>query len=161
MLAGVYEAYKKDGTLYYRSNITHQGKHISLGSFTTEIDAHAAYQEANIILRDSRQSFAAALRRSSTLSFEKMVSLYNFRDNGYYTKTPIYLRSNYFSYYLSPTLELKFDVDDLFYFSRHKIMRRQGHYFVSDYGKSFSGVACVRGFDGGVHGQQVCLLRDC
>ena len=36
MPAGVYTAYKKDGTVYYRSSITHKNKHISLGSFSSE-----------------------------------------------------------------------------------------------------------------------------
>ena len=29
---------------------------------------------------------------------------------------------------------MKFDADDLFYYSHHKIMRRGGHFFVSDFG---------------------------
>ena len=29
---------------------------------------------------------------------------------------------------------MKFDVDDLFYYSNHKIMKRGGHLFVADYG---------------------------
>ena len=36
MKKGVYTATKKDGTLYYRSSITFQNKHISLGSFSSE-----------------------------------------------------------------------------------------------------------------------------
>jgi hypothetical protein len=44
------------------------------------------------------------------------------------------MRQNYFSYFLSPAVELKFDIDDLFYYSRHRIMRRQGHLYVNDYG---------------------------
>ena len=43
MLTGVYLATKKDKTVYYRSNITHKGRHISLGSFPTEVQAHQAY----------------------------------------------------------------------------------------------------------------------
>jgi hypothetical protein len=39
---------------------------------------------------------------------------------------------------LSPTIELKFDIDDLFYYSSHKIQKRQGHLFVSDYGMQYS-----------------------
>ena len=35
------------------------------------------------------------------------------------------------SYYLSPSHVLKFDPDDLFYYSSHKIMRRGNHYFVA------------------------------
>ncbi|MCR5608938.1 MAG: hypothetical protein K6G26_07740, partial [Lachnospiraceae bacterium] len=37
-------------------------------------------------------------------------------------------------YYLSPADYYKFDVDDLFYYSNHKIMKRGSHLFVSDYG---------------------------
>jgi hypothetical protein len=69
-----------------------------------------------------------------TLDFEKMVSLFNFRDHNMYVANPIYLRNKYFSYYLSPTEELKFDIDDLFYYSQHKILKRQGRLFVNDYG---------------------------
>lgn len=43
-----------------------------------------------------------------------------------------------FYYYLSPSLVLKFDPDDLFYYSSHKIMQRGGHYFVADYGLQVS-----------------------
>ena len=74
----------------------------------------------------------------STLSFEKIIVLLNFRNNGIYFKNPIYLRNGYFSYYLSRIEELKFDVDDLFYYSSRKIQKRQGHLFVSDYGMQYS-----------------------
>lgn len=60
--------------------------------------------------------------------------LINFRDNGIYFGTPIYARSKFFYYYLSPTDVLKFDIDDLFYYSSRKIMKRNGHLFVADYG---------------------------
>ena len=33
MATGVYTAYKKDGTEFYRVSLTCQNKHISLGSF--------------------------------------------------------------------------------------------------------------------------------
>ena len=35
-------------------------------------------------------------------------------------------------------MELKFDIDDLFYYSGRKIQKRQGHLFVSDYGMQYS-----------------------
>lgn len=133
MLAGVYLAKKKDGTTYYRSNITYKNKHISLGSYPEESMAHDAYVEAGIILSSPRiriDSFSHA----HTLSFGKIVSLINFRDNGIYFGNPIYLHANYFSYYLSMHEELKFDIDDLFFYSSHKILRRQGHLYVNDYG---------------------------
>ncbi|MFR1029216.1 MAG: hypothetical protein ACLSD6_08540 [Clostridium sp.] len=36
MLPGVYQAKKKDSTIYFRSSISYSGKHISLGCFDTE-----------------------------------------------------------------------------------------------------------------------------
>ena len=68
------------------------------------------------------------------LSFEKWVVLINLRDNGLYFATPVYLMKTYFIYYLEPETELKFDLEDLFYYASHKIMRRGGHLFVADYG---------------------------
>jgi hypothetical protein len=68
------------------------------------------------------------------LAFSKWVTLTNFKNNGIYIKTPIYLQSNFFQYYLSPHDVLLFDADDLFYYSHHSIMRRGNHLFVADYG---------------------------
>ena len=42
--------------------------------------------------------------------------------------------SKYFIYYYDSNTEYKFDVDDLFYYSTHKIMKRNGHLFVADFG---------------------------
>jgi hypothetical protein len=133
MLAGVYIAQKKDHTLYYRGNITYHGKHISLGSFSTEEEAHQAYLDAAQLLENTL-SIDDAFFQISTLSFDKIVTLINFRDNRMYVPSPIYLRKNYFSYYLGIHQELKFDIDDLFYYSRHRILSRQGHLYVNDYG---------------------------
>lgn len=135
MLTGVYIATKKDGTTYCRSNITYRSKHISLGSFDTEEEAHKAYLTANALLQQEPPlSIEDALDLTQYLSFNKLVSLINYRDNGMYLPTPIYLRKNYFSYYLDSNRELKFDIDDLFYYSSHRIMQRQGHLYVNDYG---------------------------
>lgn len=133
MLPGVFEAKKKDGTIYYRSNLTFKNKHISLGSYDSEAAAHQAYRVASSILTDTA-SIEDSYYMTYALPFEKIVSLINFRDNNMYISTPIYLRKNYFSYYLSINQELKFDIDDLFYYSSHKIMQRKGHLFVNDYG---------------------------
>lgn len=137
-MTGAYPAKKKDGTVYYRSNITYENKHISLGSFEKETDAHKAYQEASDIFTNPTLHLYDMLYRVWTLSHDKIVTLFNFRDNHLYIKNPIYLRKGYFSYYLTPSLELKFDIDDLFYYSSHKIQRRQGHLFVNDYGMQYS-----------------------
>lgn len=138
MLPGVYLAQKKNGEIYYRSNITYQNKHISLGSFPTESDAHQAYLDASHILQSSTLFSITAFSQYSSLSYDKLVILYNFRDNHIYIKTPIYLHASYFSYYLSPSEELKFDIDDLFFYSSHRILRRQGHLYTNDYGMQVS-----------------------
>lgn len=134
MLAGAYQAKKKNGEIYYRSNITYQNKHISLGSFSTEEDAHGAYLEASGLLGNRQIALEQGFSHITLLKFEKAVSLINFRDNGIYIKTPIYLHTNYFSYFLSTAEEYKFDIDDLFFYSIHKIMKRGGHLFVNEYG---------------------------
>lgn len=133
MLKGVYKAVKKDGTVYYRASITFRKKHISLGSYDTMKLANKAYKEADKIVTSSKISIND-YSSSRTLSFEKWVVLINFRDNKLYLSTPIYVRSKFFYYYLSPTYVLKFDIDDLFFYSSHKIMKRNGHLFVADYG---------------------------
>ncbi len=145
MQPGVYQTTRKDGTPSYRSSITYRNKHISLGSFSSETEAHHAYLEAASLLSGSGSledflllftagNESARFLKFPQLSFEKGISLLNFRDNRLYIANPIYLRKTYFSYYLSPSEELKFDIDDLFYYTRHKILRRKGHLFINDYG---------------------------
>ena len=132
MLSGVYKGVKKDGTLYFRSSVTYRSKHISLGSFETEKEAHRAYKEAKKILSNTRIEIGDCSYK--VLDFKKYVILINFRDNGMYMKTPIYLKEKYFYYYFAPDDYLIFDSDDIFYFSDHSIMRRGGHLFVADFG---------------------------
>lgn len=129
---GVYIAKKKDNSIYYRSSITFRRKHISLGSFSNANDANKAYEEARNIINSSVSidDYSA----SYTMSFDKFVVLINFRDNKMYIANPIYIRPKFFYYYYSQTVVLKFDVDDLFYYSFHKIMKRGNHFFVADYG---------------------------
>lgn len=129
---GVFTAIKKDGTLYYRASLTHKTRHISLGSHTTPSAAHEAYLEGQRLLHG--ETAIMDYTSESPLAFEKWVILINFRDNGIYFGTPIYVGQKMFYYYLSPTHVLKFDMDDLFYFASHKIMCRGNHYFVADYG---------------------------
>ena len=131
--AGVFPSRKKDGTVYYRASVTFKRKHISLGSFGDASSAHRAYIEAGLLLRDHEKAILD-YSETSSLSFEKWVCLINFRDNGLYISHPIYIYKKMFNYYLSPTEILKFDAEELFYYSSHKIMVRGGHYFVADYG---------------------------
>ena len=138
MTQGVSIATKKDGTVYYRAGLYYKNKHISLGSYADETTAGNAYLEALAILGSLDQLPEDYIEQPTTLSFEKIIVLLNFRNNGIYFKNPIYLRNGYFSYYLSRIEELKFDVDDLFYYSGRKIQKRQGHLFVSDYGMQYS-----------------------
>ncbi len=130
---GVYPAVLKSGRAYYRASLTFRRRHISLGSFAAPQDAHAAYLEGCRILSDT----AVTLMQyddTSPLAFEKWVCLLNFRDHNLYFSSPIYMGQRLFYYYLSPAHILKFDLDDLFYYSSHKIMCRGSHYFVADYG---------------------------
>ena len=139
MATGVYEAEKKDGTRYYRANIHYHAKHISLGSFATFDEANAVYSQARTLLSDPKATLPEAFSHYPGLPFEKLVILLNFRDNGIYLGTPIYLQpGRYFVYYLSPEEELKFDNDDLFYYSSHKILKRGGHLYTNDYGMQVS-----------------------
>ena len=137
MTAGVYETTKKDGTPSYRASFTYKGKHISLGSFSTAEGAHRAYLTAELLLRSpegAQLSLSDYAAIGKTLSYDKWVILINLRDNGIYFKTPIYLYRRYFVYHYNEETHLKFDADDLFYYSNHKIMKRGGHLFVADYG---------------------------
>lgn len=133
LMAGVYTTKRKDGSISYRASITYRNKHISLGSYPSENVAHFAYCEARELLNSEEAEFDAH-SEPSWLAFSKRIILYNFKKTGYYFKTPILLKDNYFLYFLSPELILKFDVDDLFFYSTHTISKRGGHLFVSDYG---------------------------
>ncbi len=139
-LTGVYATTLKSGAPSYRASITFRSRHISLGSFDEAAGASKAYKDACRILDD--ESFKISdYQKSMTLPFEKCVSLINFRDKGMYIANPIYLEKKYFLYYLSPSQVLKFDIDDLFYYSSHKIMQRGSHLFVADYGSQLSVLA--------------------
>ncbi len=132
-LPGVYTASRKDRTAYYRASLTYRAKHISLGSYDTPEDAHRAYLLARTLLDDA--SFTLdRYSADSPLSFHKWICLINFRDNGIYFSSPIYIRPKFFYYYFSPSDYFIFDTEDLFYYSSRRISRRGGHYFVADYG---------------------------
>lgn len=138
MLPGVFSARKKDGTLYYRASLTYKTKHISLGSFQTEELAADAYLEGYQIINEPAFTIHNFYDNIHVLSYDKVIVLLNFRDNNLYFNNPIYLRKGYFSYFLSPNIELKFDNDDLFYYSGHRILKRRGHLYVNDYGMQYS-----------------------
>ena len=130
-LAGAFRAQKKNGDIYYRSSFTYRNKHISLGSFASEEDAHKAYLEALAVVKPQSDITMEHMPKDHILSFEKYVCLLNFRDNDIYIKNPVYLRKSYFEYYYSRNDIYLFD---LFYYSEHKLMKRGEHLFVSDYG---------------------------
>ncbi len=134
MLPGVYHATKKNGESYYRASITYGAKHISLGSYTNELSAHDAYQMACQLLSPTSEETIESYSTKKMLPFTKWVILINYRDNKIYFKNPIYIKKRYFLYYINYETCLKFDVDDLFYYAHHKIMKRGGHLFVNDYG---------------------------
>ena len=130
---GVFPATRKNGEVYYRASLTYRLKHISLGSYFSAEQAHQAYLEGTRLLSHPQINIQD-YHSTSPLSFEKWICLLNFRNNGIYFSNPIYIGQKLFYYYMSPTHILKFDLDDLFYYSSHKIMQRGNHYFVADYG---------------------------
>ena len=140
MASGVYKTNKKDGSVYYRVSITHKNKHISLGSFDDENIAFDVYSDAKNILNSNLFSINIETLTTtyflckSLISFDKFITLLNYRDNNIYIKTPIYLCHKYFLYFLSQETVLYFNVDDLFYYSNHKILSRGNYYYVNDYG---------------------------
>ena len=139
-LKGVFKAVKKDNSVYYRASVTYKGKHISIGSFDNAEDANYAYQEANEILKDNSISIDKFIfyKDYYHISFEKAVTLINFRDNNMYIANPIYISKKMFYYYLSMDDVLKFDADELFFYSSHKILRRGNHLFTSDFGNQIN-----------------------
>lgn len=138
MAQGIFEAKKKNGSVYYRASIHRLGKKISLGSFDEKTDAMRAYKEAALIFSEEAITIENFPSFIKTLPSNKCISMLNLRDNKIYIRTPIYLRDGYFSYYLKDVGELKFDNEDLFYYSSHTIMKRGGHLFVNDYGSQYS-----------------------
>ena len=156
MSNGVYPAKKKDGTKYFRASVTVKGKHISLGSFHTEKAAGAAYALAVEILRGPKEylpeeydsvvlkkhrikkaDHITAVEKNKTgrvLGFDKWIMLLNLRKTGMYFKNPIFLYGKYFVYFLDKNTELKFDADELFFYGTHRIQKRGGRLFYSDYG---------------------------
>lgn len=99
-MKGVFEASKKDGSVYYRASITYRSKHISLGSYSNEADAAAAYEEAVQVLskkthRIDRELLTSSYKKGKNkLDFDKYITLINFRDNGIYLKT-LYISSRH------------------------------------------------------------------
>lgn len=131
-LPGSFTAIKKDGSIYYRASVTYKNKHISLGSYKSNEDASNAYWEASDILAGKYE--INDYNSIKFIHFEKFITLINYRDNDVYIKTPIYMMQHYFLYYLSDEIIFKFDIEDLFFYSTHKITSRGNHYFVADYG---------------------------
>lgn len=132
---GIYETKLKNGTASFRVSITYKGKHISLGSYPDISTAENIYSFGKNLI----ESDLTLENYSKDWSFphDKYVTLINFRDNGIYFPTPIYLRKQYFEYYLTSSTVLKFDRDDLFFYASHKIQKRGGYLFVSDYGSQY------------------------
>ena len=71
-LAGAFKAQLKNGKYYYRSSVTYKNKHISLGSYDTEDQAHNAYRVAKEIIRNKSITIDA-YRTDTALDFDKFV----------------------------------------------------------------------------------------
>ncbi len=133
MSKGVYEV-KKGSTTVYRASITYKGHHISLGTYASEEKASTAYTYARKLLDEPVTFEDCIASTDDSLPFNYMISLLNYRDNNMYTSSPIYMYKKFFHYYISKKEYLIFDIDDLFFYSSHKIMKRGNHLFIYDYG---------------------------
>lgn len=132
MNVGVYKSKLKNGTEYYRASFTYKNRHISLGSFNNEVSANLAYREAKKLISGNDDFHSHS--DYPDIPFDKFISLINFRDNNLYIKNPIYMYKTFFNYFLSPDKVMTFDIDDLFYYSNHKIQTRGGRLFCADFG---------------------------
>lgn len=135
-IQGIYTTTLKNGDVSYRVSTTHQSKHISLGSFSDVNVAQKVYHESRLILSDLSINIDS-YNDNFSINHDKFIILLNFRDNNIYFGTPIYLRHNYFEYYLSEKEILKFDRDDLFFYARHKIGKKGGYLYISNYGSQY------------------------
>jgi hypothetical protein len=133
---GVYTATKKNGDVYYRVSITYKMKHISLGSFDDMDTACEVYEQARTLL-DGSDFYPDNYTADIKLPYHKFITLLNFRDNGIYFQTPIYLKKQFFEYHLDENTVLKFDRDDLFFFASHSICCRSGYLYYNDYGSQY------------------------
>jgi hypothetical protein len=70
---GITIAYHNDGSIYYRASVTHNRKHISLGSYPTPETGSRAYEEARTILADPLIS-VSHYNSMMALSFSKFIS---------------------------------------------------------------------------------------
>ncbi len=135
LMKGVYTTQKKDGSVSYRVSITVCGKHISLGSYENKETAGRVYLDGKNIIDCKLEP--SDYTDSLAIPHGKFIVLSNYIINGLYIPTPIFLKKHYFEYYMSPTHILKFDRDDLFFYSAHKIQQKGGYLFVSDYGSQY------------------------
>lgn len=156
---GVYKSTKKDGTISYRVSITYRRKHISLGSYENYDTAHSVYIDGRKII-DTPQISIESYDTTWHITYSKFVTLINFRDNGIYFCTPIYMHKQYFEYYISENEVLKFDRDDLFFYSSHKIQKKGGYLFVSDYGSQYSILSRYGIKPFSVYGRDYIMIND-
>ena len=145
MKAGAYRATTKDGKVVYRSKISYHGKSVSLGTYDTEDEANGAYTEAQKLYTNLNLTIdevflgdkVRAGHKGRFLPSDKVVSILNHRDHDIYIKTPIYIRNGYISYFMRDGSELKFDMDELFYYSSHRILKRGESLYVNDFGMQY------------------------
>ena len=86
MKQGVYIAYRKDKTPYYRASIHFKNKHVTLGSYDTEDIAHAAYIEAQKLYYDCSITIDNYRDKYEILNHDRVITILNHRDNLIYIK---------------------------------------------------------------------------
>lgn len=132
MAKGVYKTNKKDGSVYYRVSITYKNKHISIGSYDDENTASQVYCTAcDILFKPDIYYVNIDLHTSSyaechiDFPYSKFISLINFRDNGIYIKTPIYLCNKAFCIFLNQEYSYIFHWWPFLLFAPHNYVPRR------------------------------------
>ena len=106
----------------YRVYYLYKTKKIYIGLYNTYEEALWAYEFVEKLFTSDLS--LNEYSNSCPIPFEKFVACINFRVTHMYFKTPIYVYTDHFKYYLTPDLWLTFDLKDLLYFSTKRIHKR-------------------------------------
>lgn len=138
-IKNVYKIVDSKNKVYYKALISLKGKRINLGRYKTENmgalackEAYRLYSAYDITLYNILSMYED--NKGVIIPFYTMISIINYRDNKIFLRNPIYIRYNYISYFIDPIRELKFDIDELFFYSSHRILSRGNLFYVNNFG---------------------------
>ncbi|MGL4798730.1 MAG: hypothetical protein ACRCWY_04925 [Cellulosilyticaceae bacterium] len=121
---------KQSGTLLkYRVYYMYQSKKIYIGLYETEKDAQDAYALVDTLMQGNFS--LDDYPHSPLLSYQKFISLANFKNNGKYFNTPIYIEPPHFKYFLDEQLYLLFDMRDLLFIANYRIHLKGNYLYLT------------------------------